>query len=133
MAKRARKGDRLLIIGLLVGLVISGGIYWWAGRAQGGLQAVVTVDGKEIRRINLDQVKAPFEFTVQTGANNEQYNIVEIERTRVRVREANCPEQVDVNQGWLTRSGQSAICLPHRVVLRLVSSNAPDEVDEIVR
>ena len=70
---------------------------------------------------------------MQTGPNNDQYNIVEVERTRVRVREANCPEQVDVKQGWLTRPGQTAVCLPHRVVVRLVSSSAPDEVDEIVR
>ncbi len=131
--RRLRKGDQLIIIILILGLIISAGVYWWAGRPQGGLQAVVTVDGKEFRRINLDQVKAPFEFTVQTGAQNEQYNIIEIERTRVRVREANCPEQVDVNQGWLTRPGQSAVCLPHRVVLRLVSTSGQDEVDEIVR
>ncbi|MGE5653556.1 MAG: NusG domain II-containing protein, partial [Bacillota bacterium] len=65
--------------------------------------------------------------------NNEQYNTIEIEKSRVRVREANCPEQVDVKQGWLTRPGQSAVCLPHRLVLKLVSSGAPDEVDEIVR
>lgn len=133
MARPIRKGDRLLIIILTVGLFISAGVYWWVGRPQGGLQAVVTADGKEIRRINLDQLTAPFEFVVGTGPNGEQKNVIEVDRGRVRVREANCPEQVDVNQGWLTRSGQSAICLPHRVVVKIVARDGRDDVDEIAR
>lgn len=125
MTTKIRQGDRILIIALLAALALSSAVYFFVSQQGGRLTAVVTADGKEIKRIDLNGVLQPYEFTVKTGANQQDYNIIQVEKGRIRVREANCPEQVDVKQGWLTRSGQSAVCLPHRVVVKVVSTQEP--------
>ena len=58
----------------------------------------------------------PFSFTVAWEGG---YNVVEVERGRIRVAEANCPDQICVRQGWLSNSAAPIACLPHKLVIRL--------------
>ncbi|MDR2526091.1 MAG: NusG domain II-containing protein [Oscillospiraceae bacterium] len=46
--------------------------------------------------------------------------VVEIAQGRARVRTAPCPDQLCVHTGWLTHSGETAVCLPQRVSVELV-------------
>ena len=50
----------------------------------------------------------------------------------VRVEEADCPTQDCVHTGTITRAGQSIVCLPARIIIRLeggpVDKDAPDVV-----
>ena len=50
----------------------------------------------------------------------------------VRFAESDCPDQVCVRSGLLTRAGQSAVCLPNRVIVRLTGAQAP-AVDAVVQ
>ena len=56
-------------------------------------------------------------------------NVIEISGKTVRFASSDCPDQVCVRTGTLTRAGQIAVCLPNRVVVRLVG--AGQEVDAI--
>lgn len=47
------------------------------------------------------------------------YNVLEVDGTRVRIREANCPDLLCVSTGWIDRPGQTIVCLPHRLVVRI--------------
>ena len=49
------------------------------------------------------------------------YNVIEVERGRIRVAEADCPDQVCVRQGWISNSVVPIACLPHRLVIQLDS------------
>ena len=40
-----------------------------------------------------------------------------------KMANADCRDQVCVRTGTLTHAGQAAVCLPHRVVLKLVGVN----------
>ena len=44
---------------------------------------------------------------------------------------ADCRDQVCVRTGTLTHAGQAAVCLPHRVVLKLVGENSSG-IDAVV-
>lgn len=57
-------------------------------------------------------------------------NVIEIDGRTVRFAESTCPDQVCVHTGELTRAGQTAVCLPNRVIVRLTGAEA--EVDAIV-
>lgn len=124
-----RCGDKILIVAL-VALVLA----WLPVRAalerQRGETAIVSLNGRVIREIKLDQLKEPLEFTVTTP-DGRGYNIVRVEPGRIRVIEANCPEQIDVHQGWISHPGQSIICLPHRLVIRIAGGKG--DVDSIIR
>ena len=59
-------------------------------------------------------------------------NHIEVTPEGVRFSESDCPDQVCVRSGLLTRAGQLAVCLPNRVIVRLTGAAAP-EVDAVIR
>lgn len=83
--------------------------------------AFVYQDGECIRTIALDDVNKPFSFTVEW---EDGYNVIEVERGRIRVAAADCPDQVCVRQGWISNSVVPTACLPHRLVIQLESAGS---------
>ena len=47
--------------------------------------------------------------------------ILQFDNGRVRVLEADCPDRVCVVTGWLSRPGQTAACVPGRLMVRIVA------------
>lgn len=124
-----RRGDRVLLVALVVILAASFLAVRLLGRGS-ELSAVVSVDGRPVRTIDLAKLTEPLEFTVTSGASDKQFNIVRAEPGRISVAAANCPEQLDVLQGWITRPGQTIVCLPHRLVVTIKGDSG---VDSIIR
>ena len=58
---------------------------------------------------------------------------IQAERGRIRISESSCPGEDCVHTGWLTRAGQSAVCLENRVSVTVVSQGENDAPDAIVR
>ncbi|MCL2107424.1 MAG: NusG domain II-containing protein [Oscillospiraceae bacterium] len=54
---------------------------------------------------------------------------VEIDGGRARIASSPCPDQLCVHAGWLDKPGQSAVCLPRRVIVEL--RGARNEVDGV--
>jgi hypothetical protein len=46
--------------------------------------------------------------------------IVEVSQGRVRVLSSPCPEHICMNTGWISKTGQLIVCMPNRIVVRLV-------------
>ena len=55
-----------------------------------------------------------------------QYNIVEIEDGRIRVKEDNSPDQIAVKTGWISKPGQTSVCLPHKLVISVEKKGSSD-------
>ena len=92
-----------------------------------GLTCEITQDGETLRRVKLG---AGFADTI-TIEGETVTNVIRIDGDADRYESSDCPDQVCVRTGKLTRAGQVAVCLPNRVVVRLVG--AQDEVDAVVR
>lgn len=58
------------------------------------------------------------------------HNHVVLRGKTATMLDADCADQVCVRTGTLTRAGQSAVCLPNRVIVKLIG--AENEVDAIV-
>lgn len=67
------------------------------------------------------------------GYNVHGYNIIEINSTGVRVREAECSDLICVKTGWASAHPQQIVCLPNRVVVKIISDNNSSQVDDIAR
>lgn len=52
------------------------------------------------------------------GALGESH--ISIQHGRVRFKQSPCSNQYCVHQGWLSRAGQVAICLPNQISLQLM-------------
>jgi len=53
-------------------------------------------------------------------------SIIQIEQGKVRFKQSPCNNQYCLHQGWLSRAGQVAICIPNQVSLQLISNRGPE-------
>jgi hypothetical protein len=122
------KVDKWLIAILLSGSLgaIAGG--WYLHADGGDAIAEISVDGKVLQRVPL---RAGYRQELRIGGDR-QYDIIEVADGKVRVKEADCPEQDCVKMGWISRAPQQIVCLPYRIVIRIVA-NGMQDVDAIVR
>ena len=99
---------------LLLCLCLAGGFLLWnaLGRAEGAV-AVVSVDGVEVERYALD---TPREVVLRGTAGE---NILVIEDGCAYIREADCPDKVCVRTGKIRYEGETIVCLPHRLMIRI--------------
>lgn len=103
-----------VLLGALLALSLVGS--FWALRGRGGTIAAVYQNGTLLRTIDLAAGEAPYTFSV-TGPAGE--NVIEVERGRVRVRSADCPDQVCVRQGWISTGAVPIVCLPNQLVIQI--------------
>ncbi|QIB26599.1 NusG domain II-containing protein [Caloranaerobacter azorensis] len=89
----------------------------------------IAVDGKVIKKITFDKnmIGKTIDIRTQYG-----YNKIEIGDGKVRVIDADCPDKLDVKQGWISKPGEIIVCLPHKLTIEIVGENeADDEIDGI--
>ena len=94
----------------------------WRGGASDNLTAVVYADGAEIDRVDLSRADVAQE---RVYAGNGYTLRVALAPDGVQVLNADCPTQDCVHTGVIRQSGQSIVCLPARIVIRL-EGGAPD-------
>lgn len=122
------KADKLLIIVVILLSFISLGYINRQGFTDRDKYVSIQFNGKEVKKVIFDKqiVGTTIPFETELG-----YNLIEIGDEKVRVLEANCPDQIDVKQGWITNIGETLICLPHRLVVEIKGVSTSDEVDII--
>ncbi len=103
------------LIALVLGLSLTA-VLWLNQRGQAGTQANIYVDGVCIYSIDLQQVTERKYLTVEGAIG---VNVLEMEQGRIRVVEADCPDQICVRQGWAEDGLLPVVCLPNRVVIEL--------------
>lgn len=88
-------------------------------------QAVLKVDGKEIKTFNLTEGKK--KYTYKYTAKNGDYNLIEVDGSRIHVAKADCKDQLCVRQGWIEKAGQTIVCLPHKLVIEVQASDGSED------
>lgn len=108
-----RAGDWLVLLAAgLLALWLAQTV-WTAAAPQ---RAVIRVAGKIIADTPLDQHRV-FSISGPLGITR-----IEIAPARARVVSDPSPRQICVRQGWLTRAGDSALCLPNQTSVELQGS-----------
>lgn len=109
-----KRNDLILAVLLLVIALVGGGGYYLAHRAP-ALRAEVTVDGELVETLDLSEDQ---EITIR-GANNGTNHLI-VQNGAVWCDEASCPDKVCVNQGKQDRDGELIVCLPNRMIVKIV-------------
>lgn len=68
---------------------------------------------------------------VLTVASSAGTNVVEVQSGKIRVSEADCPNQDCVDQGWISNAGQQIVCLPHKLVVNITDEDAASAYDVV--
>ena len=89
---------------------------------QAGQAVIVEQDGQETARYALLEDR-----TVKIEGQGG-FNILVIEGGQVWLSDADCPNLLCVKTGKIRYAGQSIVCLPHRLVVKIVGGQALDGV-----
>ena len=90
-----------------------------------GSEVVVTIGNEEYGRFPLN-IDKNLTITVD-DETILQYNVLVIENGKADVTEASCPDGVCVDHMPISKSGETIVCLPNKVVVRIESDK--NEVD----
>ncbi|MBQ6558085.1 MAG: NusG domain II-containing protein [Clostridia bacterium] len=78
-------------------------------------------DGKVLRTVDLENVTEPYEFTVTNDNGGE--NVVRVEKGKIAVIHANCPDKICVNHGFIENGTFPIVCLPNRLSVYIEESD----------
>ena len=121
---KLKKADIVLVLVLLLAAAAAG-IFMLAVRGDGA-EAVVIRDGQEILRLPLS------EDAEEVITEGEDSNTVVIKGGTARVTEANCPDKVCVHTGEIRYEGQTIVCLPHKLVVK-IEGGEKQETDAVAQ
>ena len=119
-----KRNDLVLIAVVLAAAALLFFIYIFTRKE--GARVVVRVDGKESGSFSLDEDR---EVTL-AGVGGT--NVLVISGGIARVTEADCPDKLCVHQGSIRYSGQSIVCLPHRLTVEVAGGDAA-EIDAVAK
>lgn len=103
----------LLVAGLLA-LVL----HFVGGDPAGAIQ--IKVDGNIIGTYSLaEQQRIPVE-------TDYGHNTVVIEKGQAHMEESDCPDHYCEQQGKISESGETIVCLPHKLVVKAVGGETTD-------
>jgi hypothetical protein len=119
-------GDVIIVLAVLaisVFLIVQG--VAGAG-ADSRLEVSISANGKEVMVRPLGE--DTFELTIPGYAGD---SFLEISGGRARMVDSACPDKLCVRTGWISRPGESIVCLPNRVVIEIKSGeDGPDVVNQ---
>lgn len=115
-----------LLIGLILTVAVAGQLYL-AGHVGRGSVAEVSLDRRVVLRLPLNR---PGSTTVEGRLGLLH---LEVAGGRVRVVDAPCRHKVCVRMGAKGRVGETIVCVPSHVIVRILGPVAPDGVDAVSR
>ena len=124
---RLFRNDVIFIVVLLL-VVTTLGLCFYLFRGEGDM-VVVTVDGKEFGRYSLAE---DVTVEIRTGAQGEELNLLVIKGGQAYVETATCPDGICAGHKPIKRDGESIVCLPHKVVITVYTSEEKDALDIVV-
>ena len=116
--------DALVVLLVLLLAVGCGAAVWGGNEAAHDLTAVISVDGETAETVALSSLSGPEERTLT--ANGYTLHLV-LSPEEVYMEAADC-----VHTGHISRSGQSIVCLPARVIVRLEGGQKDESAPDVV-
>lgn len=122
---------KYFVICIVVLLCVSVGIFayqvYLSNTVSDGVVAEIYLDGELVRKISLSDVDKPYTFEVE--GEDGIVNVISVEKGRICVSDADCPDGLCVKQGWRSGGVTPIVCLPNRLVINF--KNVSDNGDDI--
>ena len=127
-----KRADVLLVSIVLIAALAFLVPRWFSSEDKGGpgkdLVANITVDGKLYKTVKLTKETQTIDVRTERG-----YNILKVHDYGIEMYDADCPDKVCLDFGFITRPKQSIVCLPHRVLVEIAGGSGEDDVDAYVQ
>ena len=120
-----KKKDFLIAAVVLLVAGILALVFHFAGGEPGG-QVQLKVDGKVIGTYALvEEQRVPFD-------TKYGHNTLVIEGGKAHIEDADCPDHYCEDQGKVSKTGETIVCLPHKLVVEVITGEEND-VDVVAK
>lgn len=126
MGKYGKKRIHDVVLGLtllLVALVLLVADVTKASNDDGNKTVVVSIDGKKEAEYPLNKDGTYILHGSHLGTNK-----LVIKDGEAYIEEASCPDKQCVRQGKISKAGEMLVCLPNRVVIKIVDANEEEPI-----
>ena len=89
-----------------------------------GATAELRINGQVVKSFDLHKNER-WTYRMKDG----DYNIIEVKNDAIAVVEASCKDQIDVKRGYISKVGETIVCLPHNLVIEVMSGKTDHQVD----
>ncbi len=117
----------LVVVGLVLLCFFCAVFSFFIGHNKEAVYAEVKIYGKLYERINLSEVTEAYDMPV----DGDIPVVLRISSEGVCFESSDCPDKLCVKRGVISKNGESAICLPAAVSVKIVSSET-SEIDAVV-
>jgi len=124
---KPRAGDYVIIAAIIITAVLMAFLFLENDSIE--KVAVITHNNTVLDTVRLDRVNDRYTLNYQ----GEYPGTIEAENGRIRFSHAECPDQVCVRTGWISRPGQIAVCLPAGIIVKIEGNVTDEDIDIIVR
>lgn len=121
-----KKGDKILIVFVIILALLSFSFINRHAFSNKSKYVSIQINGTEVKRIIYDKKIIGKEYPIESEFG---FNLLEIGDEKVRVIEASCPDKIDVKQGYISRIGETIVCLPNRMVIEIKGIDIEEEID----
>ena len=117
-----KKYDFIIIAAVLA---ISGALFFflYGAPSHSGKYVEIEINGSVSQVLALDEDRV-LEIETEGGKNT-----LEIKDGYAKITEADCPDKICQKHQKICRSGESIICLPHKLVISITDKSGDDEID----
>lgn len=124
-----RKGDIIVIVLIICSIA---GIFLFTNRkiTTGSKYIRVSVDGKEIQKIHIDEKLMGKTIKIDT---DHGYNLLELTDDGIKIIESDCPDKICMHMGEISSINDIIVCLPHKLVIEIKSDNENSELDAVIK
>lgn len=122
------KQQKYTILFILI-VALSGIVVWGLSmqKSQKNPVAVIYQNNKEIKRIDLEKVEEPYEFTITNEEGGT--NVIRVEPDGISVVEASCPDGICMGVGVIKEGKLPITCAPNHLVIKI--ENETEEIDQL--
>lgn len=120
------KNDIILVAVILV--VAAAALLFFNFTKQEGSTVVVKIDGVQTESYPLSESRV---VEIKSGKNGEFTNTLVIENGKAYVSEADCPDKICCGYRAISYSGETIVCLPHKVVIEITANGSADGLDAV--
>ncbi len=91
-----------------------------------GNSVIISIDGNDTIELSLSE-----DITYQIDEYG--HNTLIIKDNMAWIEDSDCPDKLCMNYGKISKTGDSIICLPHRLVIRIENNNYTEDLDAIAK
>lgn len=117
MKKRISHNDIWFCVILMLVVLIGIAAFVFMTNDKTGARVRVTVDGNEYGQYSLDE-----DAEIPIKIDGVTTNLLVIEEGQADMTEADCPDKLCVHQKAISKSHETIVCLPNKVVVEIIGS-----------